>query len=176
MLTLIILLVVFSIICFVIWANKRWKEILKLQNDNKKLQDQISELTKERLEYLRKNNGLSEFTTEIIKKYVLVEDQVVLFDKMNKSFPVKKEPEKVVEKVVEKVETETHTIKFELSTVFGGRKRDIEGLISTANSLGLTDIKVNSFNAGPCDMGYILVCKGSANSFKQLKNLINDMD
>lgn len=163
-----ILLIIISFICFVI-ATKKWNiEIRKLQDANKNLQDRVGEFIRERFIYLKKNNDLLEFTMNLIKQYVPEEDQIILYDKINKDFPVEKE--------LEKVEEQTHMRKFELSTVFSLRYTDIDALIATAKNLGLTNVKINSYNAGINKKGCILTCNGPKTVFLKLYDLIDEIE
>ena len=157
---------------FIFSKNKK-NEIIKCKELLREKEIQITELMRERLIYLQKNNEMSNFMISIIKQYAPIEQKAELLEKVNRDFPIN-------QKVFDEEKEFKFIIKFKLNTtLFDNREEDIKSLKNIAKNLGLSNIEINSLYDNSNFKKFLLIGKGKGKKeekrVEKLQEIIDGM-
>lgn len=121
----------------------------------------------ELLTYLQKNNHMFDFTMDIIKKYIPVEEQECYINKVN---TVWTKPEVKTQSIVEELRDEglvLCTFNFTVGTVFDNTiPSTIKGL---AQDYEFKNVKLTRTKENPTSDDYMLTCKCKYLEFEKFK-------
>lgn len=144
-------------------SNKTYKEAVDTMNQ---INEELSQVKKDRFEYMQKNNNLSEFTLALIKQYVPIEKQADLIENIDRVWKIKKEEQ------VEKQNSDTNQIFnfiFEVTTVCNDSKLNAKAIKEMAIGFGLKVINFNLSQKIVCSEVYTLLCQGTEQTFNEFK-------